>query len=69
MQECKKCLYDESIGKISFDENGICNYCNQIEELKKQYGTGAEKGEIEIDKQIKLIKLKTRRILRRVFFI
>ena len=28
---CSKCIYDERVSYISFDENGVCNYCHQIE--------------------------------------
>jgi N-acetyl sugar amidotransferase len=41
---CSKCLYDETYPNIKFDNKNICNYCDQIEELKKTYGTGVEKG-------------------------
>ena len=40
IQQCKKCLYDSSIPYITFDANGICNYCNQFEKLDKEYPTG-----------------------------
>lgn len=42
---CSKCIYDERVASISFDENGICNYCHQLEKLKNEYGTGQTKGE------------------------
>ncbi len=41
---CTRCIYDERVSAISFDENGVCNYCHQIELLKAQYGTGTEVG-------------------------
>ena len=40
IQQCKKCLYDSNIPYITFDTNGICNYCNQFEKLEKEYPTG-----------------------------
>ena len=40
IQQCKNCLYDSSIPYITFDANGICNYCNQFEKLDKEYPTG-----------------------------
>jgi len=39
---CSRCLYDDSIPYITFDENGICNYCHQFDELEKEYVTGQE---------------------------
>ena len=53
---CTKCIYDERVSYISFDENGVCNYCHQLENLKNDYGTATTKGEkqfIEIIEQIK----------------
>ena len=45
VQICARCIYDERVNAITFDENGECNYCKQIDELKAQYGTGSSKGE------------------------
>lgn len=42
---CSSCIYDETVPGISFDEQGICNYCRTIENLKKDYGTGTPEGE------------------------
>ena len=42
---CSRCIYDERVPNISFDQDGICNYCRQIESLIEQYGTGLPKGE------------------------
>ncbi|MBJ6751676.1 N-acetyl sugar amidotransferase [Geomonas sp. Red421] len=41
---CSRCIYDERVSAISFDEEGVCNYCRQIDALKEQYGTGTEAG-------------------------
>ena len=35
---------------ISFDANGVCNYCHQIDELVVQYGTGTESGADRFEK-------------------
>ena len=43
-QICERCIFDSSISRITFDEEGVCNYCRQIEDLQEQYGTGKEKG-------------------------
>ena len=42
---CTRCIYDETIAGISFDEYGICNYCKTVEDLKQKYSTGLEIGE------------------------
>ena len=40
MQTCKRCIYDSSIPKILFDEDGMCNYCAQYDEMNTEYPTG-----------------------------
>jgi hypothetical protein len=42
---CSRCIYDDSISNISFDEQGVCNYCRQVEKLVDEFGTGSAKGE------------------------
>jgi N-acetyl sugar amidotransferase len=42
---CTRCIYDERVPSISFDHEGVCNYCKQVEQLIEQYGTGQSKGE------------------------
>ena len=39
---CTRCIYDERIPYISFDVNGVCNYCRQCDQLDKEYPTGKE---------------------------
>ena len=53
---CSKCIYDEHIPNISFSKDGICNYCDQIDYLKNQFGTGKEKGHKLLNKLINQIK-------------
>ncbi len=53
---CKRCIYDESVPNIGFDEEGICNYCRMIEGLEQTYKTGTPEGErmlMEIIEDIK----------------
>lgn len=40
---CSKCILDSRIPGITFDENGVCNYCKIHDEMCKEYPTG-EKG-------------------------
>lgn len=42
---CSRCIYDERVASISFDNEGVCNYCRQVDSLREQYGTGTEVGE------------------------
>ncbi|MBL8890177.1 MAG: N-acetyl sugar amidotransferase [Planctomycetaceae bacterium] len=41
---CSRCIYDERVSSIHFDNDGVCNYCHQTDRLVEQYGTGANKG-------------------------
>ena len=41
---CSRCIYDSNTPGISFDEYNICNYCHQVEDLEKQFGTGKSSG-------------------------
>jgi N-acetyl sugar amidotransferase len=45
VQICNKCIYDSRVSGIFFDEEGICNFCKQVEKLEIEYGTGKSRGE------------------------
>lgn len=53
---CSRCIYDERVSAISFDVDGVCNYCRQIEGLKIQFGTGADNGKQKLMDIIDRIK-------------
>jgi N-acetyl sugar amidotransferase len=40
MKICSRCIYDEKTPGISFDQNGVCNYCKIHDEMEAQYPTG-----------------------------
>ena len=56
MKICTRCIYDERVSSISFDENGVCNYCKQIDDLIVSYGTGSPEGEEKLLNIIEEIK-------------
>lgn len=56
MKVCTRCIYDERIPDISFDENGVCNYCHQFEQLEKEYPTGDE-GRCKLEELAAKIKI------------
>jgi len=60
MKECSKCIFDENIPAISFDSEGVCNYCNQVDKLAKDYDTGLPRGEERLLKIIEEIKKRGR---------
>ncbi len=39
---CTRCLYDNTVPGISFDAEGICNYCRIHDQLDREYPTGPE---------------------------
>lgn len=54
---CKRCIYDDRTPSITFDENGVCNYCKMVDDLVEEYQTGLPEGEARIDEIIEQIKL------------
>ena len=55
IQQCKICIYDIRIPNISFDDNGICNYCNQYYQMQLEYPLD-NKGERILNKEVQQIK-------------
>ena len=53
---CSRCIYDERVASIEFDDQGICNYCHQLDSLKKEYSTGEAEGQRELDRIFETIK-------------
>ncbi|NOX51319.1 MAG: N-acetyl sugar amidotransferase, partial [Gammaproteobacteria bacterium] len=58
---CSRCIFDDSIYGISFNEEGVCNYCKMVDTLSEQYGTGTEKGRKTFESIVQAIKAKGRR--------
>lgn len=42
LQACTRCVYDQRIPAIEFDDDGVCSYCKQQDELEANYPTGEE---------------------------
>ena len=56
MQTCTRCIYDDvHIPYITFDAEGVCNYCRQADQLEREYPTGPE-GEKIIRAMVERIK-------------
>ena len=55
IKRCSRCLYDETLPGITFDDDGICNYCHIHDQLEREYPTGSEGERIlhEMAEQIK----------------
>ncbi len=56
MNICSRCIYDESIPNIEFDDNGVCSFCRMIDDLKIEYGTGEVRGQEKFNSIIEGIK-------------
>lgn len=54
---CSRCIYDSNTPGISFDSEGVCVYCRQVESLERQYGTGQPEGENRLRQIIEAIKI------------
>jgi len=55
-QICCRCINDETVPNIVFDENGVCNYCKMMDQLQEEYKTGTEEGKqmfLQIVEEIK----------------
>lgn len=55
VQICQRCIYDETVPNTTFDSEGVCNYCRQIEELEAQFPND-ERGEQELQKLVDEMK-------------
>ena len=43
---CTRCVYDDSLPGVTFDDRGVCNYCQVHDHMDRQYPTGVEGGRI-----------------------
>jgi hypothetical protein len=57
MKICNRCILDETVKDIWFDEKGICKYCHISDELEKMHPLG-EDGERRLSEIITKIKEK-----------
>lgn len=58
LQVCNRCIYDEGIPDIEFDENGVCNYCHKHDKFQEEYQTGSPEGEKRFEEIVDKIKQK-----------
>ena len=55
-QICKNCIMDTSDSKIVFDENGVCDHCNDFSTNVKPNWNTDEKGRAEMEAMVDKIK-------------
>lgn len=53
---CTRCIYDTSVPAISFDDQGVCNYCKMVDTLKLEHHTGTKQGEKDLTDIVQQIK-------------
>ena len=56
MKICNRCIYDDRLAGISFDDDGVCNYCHQVDSLIAQFGTGLPKGQQTLTEIVESMK-------------
>lgn len=59
MRICTRCIQDETVPGISFDENGVCNYCHLHDELCEIFPND-ERGGKKLNKIIENIRLQAK---------
>jgi N-acetyl sugar amidotransferase len=59
IQVCSRCVYDETVPRIEFDDEGVCNYCHLHDDLDRQYPIG-EEGERRLQELVAEIKASAR---------
>ena len=53
---CNRCIYDERVNGITFDAEGVCSYCHQVDRLREEFGTASPLGEAKLQAIIEEIK-------------
>jgi len=56
IQTCSRCIYDSTTPSISFNQDGVCNYCEMSDQIAEEYGTGQDKGMKKFNSILKEIK-------------
>ncbi|MFC7685721.1 N-acetyl sugar amidotransferase [Ureibacillus sp. GCM10028918] len=56
-QICSRCIYDETVNGIYFDDNGVCNFCHTMENFLEKYQTGKPEGKKKLERIISQIKI------------
>jgi N-acetyl sugar amidotransferase len=52
---CSRCLYDDTVPNITFDAEGVCNYCHQHDAMDAEYPVGTD-GERRLQALVEKIK-------------
>jgi N-acetyl sugar amidotransferase len=55
-QMCTRCIYDTKVPRITFNQKGVCSYCELSDNLIEMYDTGRDAGQNELNTIIGKIK-------------
>ena len=55
---CSRCIMDETAKEITFDNNGVCNFCHNYDNVLVNDVHTGKGGEEKLEKLIEKIKLK-----------
>lgn len=55
VERCARCVFDVNTPAITFDAEGVCNYCRTIEHLEQDYPNDA-RGELLLEETVERIK-------------
>ena len=59
---CSRCIMDESAKEITFDNNGVCNFCHNYDNVLVNDVHTGKGGEEKLEKLIEEIKRKGKNI-------
>lgn len=56
MKICSRCIYNEHVPGISFNDSGVCNYCEQVDGLLQTYKTGLSEGDKKLQEMFEEVR-------------
>lgn len=56
VKTCTRCIYDETVPHIEFDDDGVCSYCKLHDALDRQYQNKGSEGALNIQALLDEIK-------------
>jgi len=62
MAICSRCIFDDTVPDITFDNQGVCNYCKMHEILDKKYPIESPAQEQTLNRVIERIKKRGRNV-------
>lgn len=60
LKQCKRCVNDTRVPGISFDKNGICQYCKIHSKMEKDYPNDPLHGKAQLHERVRKIKSRAK---------